>query len=71
MDISTLRDSTSAELDAQVENYRKELFLLRMKKSTGQLKTTHELKQVKRNIARVLTIKSELSLVESQKEGDN
>lgn len=56
MDIKELRNKSSAELNDKLTELRKELFSLRMKKSTGQLRTTHELKLVKRNIARVLTL---------------
>lgn len=56
MDIKEYKGKSTAELNQKLEEFRKELFALRMKKSTGQLRTTHELKQAKRNIARVLTL---------------
>jgi len=69
MNKEQLRDSSVDEIAAHVENLRKELFLLRMKKTTGQLKTTHELKEVKRNIARALTILTEVAQKKTTEEG--
>ena len=59
MDAKELRAKTASELKDILVDFQKELFGLRMKKSTGQLRTTHELKIVKGNIARVLTIMTE------------
>lgn len=56
MKVEELKGNTGEELNEKLVQLRKELFSLRMKKSTGQLRTTHELKLVKRNIARVLTL---------------
>ena len=40
--------------------YRSALIVLQMKSRTGQLRETHQIKQVKREIARLLTIKNSL-----------
>jgi len=69
METKELRNKSDSELTQQLAELRKELFSLRMKKSTGQLRTTHELKLTKRNIARVLTLLSEKALT-SGKEGE-
>lgn len=59
MKTSELRDKTVAELQAQLEQLRKDQFGQRMQKVTGQLGQTHLLKEVRRDIARVKTIISE------------
>ena len=63
--ISTeFKDASPEELEEKIGDLSKELFELRMQKSTGQLGQTHLIKQVKRNIARIKTLK-----VERKKEG--
>lgn len=56
MNASELKDKSVEELKAELLNLLREQFNLRMKKSTGQLTQTHEIKQVRRNIARVKTV---------------
>lgn len=51
-----IRNKTDAELSGLIKDLRESLFNLRMQKGTGQLDKTHRLKEVKRDIARVLTI---------------
>ncbi|MGD9818114.1 MAG: 50S ribosomal protein L29 [Desulfomonilaceae bacterium] len=51
-----LRDLSVEELGAKEKEFREEEFKLRFKKATGQLEKTAQLKQVRRNIARVKTI---------------
>ena len=59
MKVEELRAKSHAELEGVLLSLRNDLFSLRMKKSTSQLRTTHELKNTKRSIARVLTVLSE------------
>eukprot|EP00899_Mesostigma_viride_P025501 jgi/Mesvir1/6135/Mv00839-RA.1 len=47
----------SAEIDAKVNELKKELFSLRMKKATRQDIKTHEFKATRRDIARLLAAK--------------
>ncbi|MDD3472362.1 MAG: 50S ribosomal protein L29 [Syntrophaceae bacterium] len=51
-----LRDLSVEELGTKEKEFREEEFKLRFKKATGQLEKTAQLKQVRRNIARVKTI---------------
>ena len=44
------------ELQRRVAQTRRELFNLRFQHATGQLENTGQLKEVRRNIARLLTI---------------
>ena len=63
------KDAPTEELQEKIGDLSKELFELRMQKSTGQLGQTHLIKQVKKNIARIKTLMAERKLekVASQK----
>ena len=54
-----LRAMTTAELREQLEENRQELFNLRFQASTQQLENPRRMREVRKNIARVLTILSE------------
>ena len=56
MELKDLRNKTAAELDGHVGELRKEQFNLRMQRGTGQLTQTHQIKNVRRDIARTKTI---------------
>ena len=52
MDVKEIRKKSEKELRDQVETLRKEQFNLRMQKGTGQLNQPHQLRRVRRDIAR-------------------
>lgn len=56
MKASELREKSVEELNAELLGLLREQFNLRMQHATGQLAQTHQLKTVRRNIARVKTI---------------
>jgi len=56
MKASELKDKSAAELRDILLDLRKEQFNLRMQQGTGQLSRPHQMKQVKRDIARVHTV---------------
>lgn len=56
MKAKELREKSVEELNAELLNLLREQFNLRMQHATGQLTQTHQLKLVRRNIARVKTI---------------
>ncbi|MCL1144377.1 50S ribosomal protein L29 [Shewanella gaetbuli] len=56
MKASELREKSVEELNAELLGLLREQFNLRMQHATGQLSQTHQLKLVRRNIARVKTI---------------
>ncbi len=56
MNAKDLREKSVDELNAELIGLTKEQFNLRMQHATGQLNQTHQLKQVRRNIARVKTV---------------
>ena len=54
-----LRDLTDAELTRHLEETRQELFNLRFQSATGALENPARLKLAKREIARILTVRTE------------
>lgn len=56
MKASELRDKSASELDGMLLDLRKEQFSLRMQQGTGQLGSPHELRRVRKAIARVKTV---------------
>ena len=53
MDLKQLREKSADDLKAHLVELRKEQFSLRMQKATGQLAKTHDVRRVRREIARV------------------
>ena len=53
MELKQMRQKSAAELQAHLVELRKEQFSLRMQKATGQLAKTHDIRNVRREIARV------------------
>ena len=53
MELKELRTKSPADLKAHLLDLRKEQFALRMQKTTGQLAKTHDIRRVRREIARV------------------
>ncbi|RFF26467.1 MULTISPECIES: 50S ribosomal protein L29 [unclassified Wenzhouxiangella] len=56
MKASELRDKNSSELNSMLLDLRKEQFSLRMQHGTGQLGTPHDMRRVRKEIARVKTV---------------
>jgi large subunit ribosomal protein L29 len=56
MNAKELRDKSADELNKELLELTREQFNLRMQKGTGQLARPHQMKEVRRNIARVKTI---------------
>ncbi|MBI2399331.1 MAG: 50S ribosomal protein L29 [Xanthomonadales bacterium] len=59
MDIKKLREKSAVDLQKHVGELRKEQFNLRMQRGTGQLAHPHEIKRVRREIARTKTVLGE------------
>ena len=62
MELKRMREMTEVELNAELDNMKKELFNLRFQHVTGQLENPLKLKETKRDIARVKTIIREKEL---------
>ena len=59
MRTSQLRDMTVDELILKEQDMRKELFNLRFQQSTGEIENPMRIRAVKKDIARIITIKTE------------
>ena len=64
MNAHDLRAKQESELREELSGLLREQFNLRMQRGIGQLATPHELRRVRKDIARVRTV-----LTEKQKEG--
>ncbi|MCX7832102.1 MAG: 50S ribosomal protein L29 [Actinobacteria bacterium] len=60
MKTSELRNLTFEELQKKLKEARQELFNLRFQLATGQLKNYKKIKEVKKDIARILTVIKEI-----------
>ena len=56
MKAKELRDMTSAELNTKLKELKEELFNLRFHSAINQLENTHRITDVKKDIARVMTV---------------
>ena len=54
--VTELKSKSLAELSAQLEDAKKELFNLRFQNATNQLENTSRIKEVRKNIARIQTV---------------
>lgn len=63
MKASELRDLTQEQLDDRLRELREELFNLRFQYATRQLTNTARIREVRRDIARVLTFQHQAVLV--------
>lgn len=59
MDPKELKELSVAELKDKHKQYKEELFNLRFQNAIGQLNNTGRIKEVKKTIARVLTVITE------------
>jgi len=59
MKAEQLRDLTDDELDARIKEAKAELFNLRFQLATGQLDNPKRIKEVKKDIARIQTVRRE------------
>ncbi len=58
MKYSEIKDLDAAAIDAKVSEIRREIFTMKMEKSTAGLEKPHKLKAAKKNIAKLLTAKA-------------
>ncbi len=59
MNAQDLRNKNESELREELSGLLKEQFNLRMQRGVGQLATPHDLRRVRRDIARVKTVLNE------------
>ena len=67
MELKKMREMTEVELNTELDKMKKELFNLRFQHVTGQLENPVNMRELKRQIARVKTIirEKELAKVEA------
>jgi large subunit ribosomal protein L29 len=56
---SEIRDLSDAELEARTQELEEELFLLQLRRATSQLENSMKLRAVRRDVARLLTVRRE------------
>jgi large subunit ribosomal protein L29 len=61
MNITEMRNKTTAELDGELSALARERFNLRMQQATGQLGNPARLKSLRREIARIQTVLNQKS----------
>ena len=59
MQAKELREMTPEELQKKLQELKKELFNLRFQHAINQLENPHQMTEVKRDIARVMTVLNE------------
>ena len=59
MKAAELRNMTSEELMAKLQELKRELFNLRFQNAINQLENPHQISEVKHDIARVMTVLNE------------
>ncbi|MBD3867759.1 MAG: 50S ribosomal protein L29 [Acidobacteria bacterium] len=64
-DISKLREMSVEELDKEERNLRMEVWKLRVQQGTGQLSNFRKVRQTRKELARVMTIRKERELARS------
>jgi len=62
MKAKELRELDNAALEEKLADFRKELFSLRFQHATAQLENTQRLSDVKKDIAKILTVQREKEL---------
>ena len=56
-----VRNLSDSEMSDKIQNLRKELFDLRFKQATRQLAKTHRFKEIRTELAQLLTVSNERS----------
>ncbi len=59
IEVSELRGQTTQQLGEKLVELKKEQFNLRFQRATGQLESTSRVREVRRDIARVMTVLTE------------
>ena len=62
MNVDALREMSSADLGERLDEVKEEFFNLRFQNATGQLENFAQIKQIKREIARINTLVHEREL---------
>ena len=60
MKISKVREMTQEELENEARELSEQLFRLRFQKATGQLEDAHKIRNIRKDLARMKTVLTEL-----------
>ena len=71
MNATELRKKSQTELQQELDALLKEQFNLRMQKGTGQLNSPARFKAVRKDIARVMTVITEMAPKSGSEKGNN
>lgn len=66
MKTKELREKSPSELEKALRDIREELLNLRLRKQTGQVEHSHQLKELRRELARIQTLMREQKPVENR-----
>jgi large subunit ribosomal protein L29 len=61
-----LRDSSLDELIKEEKELRDQMWKLQLQKSTGQVQDPHKMREVRRDLARVLTVRREQEIASAK-----
>ena len=59
MTVKEIRELSAAEITTKIRETREQLLQLRMRKQTGQVEKTHELRTLRKDVARLRTIENQ------------
>ena len=66
MNVKEIRDKSNTELLQEIESLKEELFNLRFQQATGQLENPSRMKEIRKTIARIMTVITERELSEAK-----
>jgi len=69
MKMSEVRELSADELEVKEEEFRTELFNLKFRKATGQLDNTARIRLIRRDLARIVSMKRERAVETSGASG--
>ena len=59
MDLSEMRELNVEELEEKLKAFKQELFNLRNEKAGGKLAKPHRIRQIRKDLARLMTVQTE------------
>ena len=68
-DMGKLREMAPEEMDREEGALREEIWKLRLQMTTGQLQNPYKVRKVRKDLARLLTVRRERELAESRGDG--
>lgn len=66
LELQKLRDSSRQELETEEKELRDQIWKLQLQRATGQAQDPNKVREVRKDLARVLTIKRELEQAQAR-----